>query len=576
VIVAKSHVYATIRAILDRTLRACKKAGLFEGDIPEYQLSRPRRPEHGDVSANVALVLGPRSGKAPRDLALAIRERIEDPDGVLASCDVAGPGFLNFRLGRDEWLRVLGAILEAGPAWGRGPPRARPRILLEYVSANPTGPLHVAHGRHAALGDSLARLLRFAGHPVTTEFYINDAGSKIDKFGASILARRRGEPPPPDGYQGDYVADLARELPDQEVGRAAAWGVERMLDDVRDVLGRFGVAFDVWQRERDLYDRGLVQRGLDELDERGWLDRREGAVWFCSTRAGDDKDRVVVRSTGEPTYFAADLAYHRDKYARGHDLLIDLWGADHHGAVARLRAGIAALGHPPGDLEVILMQFVNLLRNGARVAMDKSSGSYITLREVIDEVGRDAARFFLLMRRADSMLDFDLDLARRQSLDNPVYHVQYGCARAAAVLRRAGELGFAPPRFDLATARRLALDEEIALLRRMAAFPALVEEAAAAREPHRLCFYLMELSQDFQSYYTQLQKVRHDPILPQLRERVGDWRASWDAGKTAARLLWVAALRQVMENALNLIGVSAPERLTAPDRPAEQAEVEDA
>jgi len=573
-------VYETVRAILCRTLEACRKAGLFEGDLPEFQLSRPRRLEHGDVSANAALVLAPRVGRPPREVAEAIRARLDDPDSVLSTCEVAGPGFLNFRLSRDHWLGVLGTILAAGPDFGRGPSRDRPRILLEYVSANPTGPLHVAHGRHAALGDSMARVLRFAGFFVTTEFYVNDAGSKIDKFGASMLARRRGEAPPADGYQGEYVADLGRGLPEAEIGRASAWGVERMLEDIRDVLGRFGVHFDTWQSERDLYDRGLVRAGLDDLRARDWLEEREGAVWFRSTRAGDDKDRVVVRSTGEPTYFAADLAYHREKFSRGHDLCIDLWGADHHGLVPRLRAGIEALGHAPGDFEVVLMQFVNLLRSGRSVPMDKSSGNYVTLREVLDEVGADAARFFLLMRRSDSTLDFDLDLAKRQSLDNPVYHVQYACARASAILRRAAELGFAVPSFDLALARRLALDEEIALLRRLADFEVLVQEVAAAREPHRVCFYLMELSQEFQSYYTRLQKVHGDPILPQLRHRVGDWRASWDTDKTAARLLWVTAVRRVIENALSLIGVSAPERLDSPARAADggaaQQEVDDA
>jgi len=569
-------VYETVRGILRRTLQACRTAGLFDGDLPDFQLSRPRRPEHGDVSANVALMLAPRVGKPPREVALAIHARLDDADGVLASCEVAGPGFLNFRMARDHWLGILGAILERGPDWGRGSPREHPRILLEYVSANPTGPLHVAHGRHAAMGDSLARLLRFAGYSVSTEFYVNDAGSKIDKFGASMLARRRGEQPPADGYQGAYVAELACALPEQEVETAAAWGVARMLDDMRDVLGRFGVSFDAWQSERDVYDRGLVKGTLADLRERGWLEEREGALWFLSTRAGDDKDRVVVRSSGEPTYFAADLAYHREKLRRGHDLLIDMWGADHHGLIPRMKGAMEALGHAPDDLEVLLVQFVNLLRGGQRVAMDKSSGNFVTLREVIDEVGVDAARFFLLMRRLDSTLDFDLDLAKRHSLDNPVFHVQYGCARAAAVLRRAEELGFAAPRFDLPTARKLQLDEEIALLRRMADFEALVQEAALAREPHRLVFYLMELSQDFQSYYTRLQKVHGDPILPQRRQRVGDWRASWDTEKTAARLLWVAALRRVMQNALGLCGVSAPERLDAPARAAGEEEVEDA
>jgi arginyl-tRNA synthetase len=551
---------------LGRTLEACRKAGLFDGDLPEFQLSRPRRPEHGDVSANVALVLAPRVRRTPREVAEALRARLEDPDSVLASCEVAGPGFLNFRLSRDHWLGVVGKVLAAGADFGRGAARERPRVLLEFVSANPTGPLHVAHGRHAALGDSMARLLRFAGYPVATEFYVNDAGSKIDKFGASILARRRGEPPPADGYQGEYVADLATELPEHELPRAAAWGVRRMLDDMRDVLARFGVTFDHWQSERDLYERGLVRAALDDLGARGWLAEREGAVWFQSTRAGDDKDRVVVRSTGEPTYFAADVAYHREKFARGFDVCIDLWGADHHGLVPRLRAGIAALGHAEGDLEIVLMQFVNLLRGGRPVPMDKSSGNYVTLREVIDEVGTDAARFSLLMRRADSSLDFDLDLARRQTLDNPVFHAQYACARASAVLRRAGELGFAVPPFDPALARKLVLDEEIAILRRLADFEGLVSEAAASREPHRVCFYVMELSQEFQSYYTRLQKVHGDPILPQLRHRVGDWRATWDKDKTVARLWWVAAVRRVLENALGLLGVTAPERLDSPAR----------
>ncbi|HET6283741.1 MAG TPA: arginine--tRNA ligase [Polyangia bacterium] len=582
-----------------RTLLANAMQGLVaDGTIPAVPdlipLERPKRTEHGDFASNVALAVGKGAGRPPRDIADAIVKRLTiGGESPLAEVTIAGPGFINLRLSNLFWQRSLAEVLKAGAAWGQSPARPAPKIVLEYLSANPTGPMHVAHGRHAAVGDALARLLRFAGYAVTCEFYVNDAGNQVQMLALSVWARymesaRAADPAAPEvafpenGYKGDYIRGFGADLFAREGGRwlgaqppvdlapIKSYAIERCLDLIRATLTRFDVRFDLWQSERALHNSGDVDETLRALDSAGYIERREQAVWLKTTVLwGDDKDRVVVKSDGLPTYLLADIAYHRKKLARGFDELCDIWGADHHGHIAKMRAALKAFGFDPAVLRVILIQMVSLLRDGKPVAMGKREGEFVTLDEVIDEVGKDATRFFYLMRRHDTPLEFDLELAKRQSLDNPVYYAQYAHARCASILRRADEVGAVRTPLTPELAGRLNVPEEIAILRRLCEFPDFVADAAAAREPHRLTTYLLELAGEFQSYYTRLQKVHGDTILPQERQRTGDWRAAWDWQKTAARLAWVEAIAQVMKNGLHLLGVSAPESMqrasTGPD-----------
>jgi arginyl-tRNA synthetase len=552
----------------------------------ELPIERTKRPEHGDFASNVALALQKAAGKPPRVIAEAIVARLPRGEGSpIAEATIAGPGFINVRLSPGFWQGKLAAILAAGDDWGRGPARAAPKISLEYLSANPTGPIHVAHGRHCAVGDSLTRLLRFGGYAVTPEYYINDAGNQVEMLALSVWTRymeaaRAADATVPEvafpenGYKGDYIRDFGGDLfqregarwvgaaPPADIAPIRGYAIDRALAMIKATLARFEVSFDVWQSERALHDAGDVDETLRALDAKGFIDRRDDAVWLRTTALwGDDKDRVVVKSDGLPTYLLADIAYHRKKLARGFDEIADIWGSDHHGHIARMKAALKAFGFDPAVLNVILIQNVSLLREGVEVKMGKRAGEFITLDDVMDEVGRDATRFFYLMRRHDTPLDFDLELAKRQSMDNPVYYVQYGHARCAAIRRRAEALGAARPPLTPALAAELGLPEEIAILRRLADFPDFVADAAAAREPHRLTTYATDLAGEFQSYYTRLQKVHDDTILPQERHRTGDWRERWNWQKTAARLYWVDAVGQVMRNVLRLLGVSAPEAM---------------
>ena len=555
-----------------------------QGAPIEIPIERAKRPEHGDFASNVALTLAKKLGQTPRALAEAIVAKLQLGSGSpLAEATVAGPGFINLRLAPSFWQGTLTGILAAGENWGRSPARNAPKILIEYLSANPTGPMHVAHGRHAAVGDALARVLRFAGYPVTTEFYVNDAGNQVQMLALSVWARYMetaraadagvpAAPFPENGYKGAYVREFGRELYERDGTRWVAatppaditpikqFAIDRALEMIRATLARFDVDFDVWQSERALHEAGEVAQTLTALDGAGFIDRHDDAVWLKTTALwGDDKDRVVVKSDGLPTYLLADIAYHRKKIARGFDELIDIWGADHHGHIARMQAALKAFGQDPALLRVILIQMVSLLRDGAPVAMGKREGEFVTLDEVIEEVGKDATRFFYLMRRHDTPLEFDLELAKRQSMDNPVYYVQYGHARCAAIRRRAAALEAPRPPLTPELAAELTLPEEISILRRLAEFPDFVADAAAAREPQRLTTFASELAGEFQSYYTRLQKVHDDTILPQERHRTGDWRARWNWNKTAARLYWVDGVALVMRGALALLGVSAPE-----------------
>jgi arginyl-tRNA synthetase len=535
-------------------LRAAVEAaagGLSNGGSPRSRptLERPKQAEHGDYATNAALLLAPVVGRSPREVAERLGGALREALGPrLARVEVAGPGFLNLFLADAWYTGALDWVIEAGGDFGGGTAAVRERVLLEFVSANPTGPLTAASGRHAAYGDALARILAFAGHEVAREYYFNDAGAQIDRLGASIRARARGDEPPEDGYVGDYVRDLAAAIPgaaDADVDELAARGVATLLDGIKATLEAFRVRFDRFFLERSLHEGSPspIDRALALLDERGLTYRSEGALWLRTTAFGDDKDRVLQRSTGVPTYLAADVAYHANKLERGFDRLINPLGADHHGYVVRLHAVIAALGADPGRLEVPLLQFVHIVEDGERASMSKRRGEFVTLDDLIAEIGVDAARFFMLQRSQDSTVDLDLRLAREQTAENPVFYVQYAHARIASVLRKAG-----PERVAEALAAP-ADDVELhpserELVKKLLAFPDEAGEAAMRRAPHRIAAYALELAQAFTAFYRDCLVVGAEPR----------------AVETSRLRLCVAAQRTIAR-ALDLLGVLAPEEM---------------
>ncbi|MBM3269640.1 MAG: arginine--tRNA ligase [Candidatus Sericytochromatia bacterium] len=548
-----------IAAKISRALDAAVAAG----DLPpearaEVQVERTRNPAHGDYASNVAMTLARPARRAPAQIAAAIAGRLEC-DGLLARVDVAAPGFLNVTLAEDALTARVREVLAGGAAYGRSQVGRGERIVLEYVSANPTGPLHVGHGRWAVLGSSLASLLRWAGFTVHEEFYVNDFGNQLQNLGKSLYYRVHGLPLPEgatDLYAGAYVeeaAEAARKTIPDLPGLSEAAQVERLADFGRDyfiaqqeaVLERLGANFDHWFSERDLHRSGEVAQALDLLKERGEIEEREGALWLLSSKYGDSEDRVVVRSDGRPTYLAADIAYHWDKLRRGHQRLINIWGADHHGYVARMKAAIAALGHDAASLEVLLGQLVKLFRGGEEVRMSKRAGNIVTIDEVVDEVGVDATRYFLVARSADTQIDFDLDLAVKESADNPVFYVQYAHARICSIWRMGQEQGLLPADLGAVDLAPLAHPDERKLMLDLAQFPDEVAAAAVAREPHRITRYAQELATDFHQFYTNCRVLNEaQPAL------------------TAARLALVAASRTVLANALSgILKISAPERM---------------
>jgi arginyl-tRNA synthetase len=517
-------------------------------------LERPPKPELGDYSTNAAMLLAPTLGEAPREVADRLRERLAEGLGDGAErIDVAGPGFVNLFFA-DRWYReTVRAILSAGESYGMAAPGTRERVLLEFVSANPTGPLTVASGRGAAYGDSLGRLLESAGHEVEREYYINDVGGQVDRFAASIAARMKGAEPPEDGYEGAYVSKLADELSakgaDPEgLETIAALGIEAMRERAEASLSRFRVPFDRWYSERSLHDSGALASTIDSLRERDHIYERDGAIWLRTSEFGDDKDRVLLRSGGEPTYFASDIAYHRDKLQRA-ELLITPLGADHHGYLARMRAALAALGEDPARYEAPLMQLVHVVEGGERARMSKRKGEFVSLDELIDDIGVDATRFFMAQRSHDTTLDLDLELARRQSSENPVYYVQYAHARIASILRKAGEdvvsraLEAQPDDSAAAADAPLEAQSERELVKRLLDFPGEVRDGAMLRAPHRLTAYSIATAADFHAFYRDCQVVGAAPDLE--RERLA---------------LCVAAKR-VIARSLALLGVSAPARM---------------
>jgi arginyl-tRNA synthetase len=512
-------------------------------------LERPKRDDHGDYATNAAMLLAAVLGEPPRQIAerLAAELRVRLP-GALERVDVAGPGFLNLILAGDWYTAALGRILAAGDGFGGGGADPPQHINVEFVSANPTGPMTAAGGRHGSYGDALARILEFRGHRVHREYYVNDHGSQVRRLGESIAARARGEPVPDDGYQGDYVADLAALIPDADtadVDALARRGVELLLERIKASMRALRIEYDTWFSERSLHDAqpSRVDHAFDLLEQQGHTYRSEGALWLRTTDFGDDKARVLERSTGERTYFASDIAYHEDKRERGFDRLIDVWGADHHGYVKRMHAAWAALGGEPDALELIITQFVHIVERGERASMSKRRGEFVTLDDLIAEIGVDATRFFMLQRSHDTTVDLDLDLAREQSSENPVYYVQYAHARISSMLAKAGD-GRVNRALEAEHAG-VALDPaERRLIKRLLAFPGEVEEAAERRAPQRIAAFALELAQEFTAFYRDCQVVGAQP-----------------AAVEAWRLALSMATQRVIARSLGLLGVSAPTKM---------------
>jgi arginyl-tRNA synthetase len=561
----RSHLKALLTQAIEKT---AKGGELNSTELPPLLLEPPKQREFGDLATNVAMLWAPRVKKSPRVIAETILKNLEDPENILARKEIAGPGFLNFTFSSDFYyqrLRELAEGKEVNLDIGRGR-----KVQVELASVNPTGPLHVGHGRVAVIADVLARLHEAVGFKVEREYYVNDAGRQMENLGLSIYARYRelfGERIdfPEDGYPGDYVKEIAAEIKqqsgdqylkvtkDEAVGFFRKYGSDSLLETIRNQLGEFGIRVDrFFSEEKELRQappdgRSDVVLSMDLLRERGLLYIQDGAEWFRSTRFGDDKDRTVVKSDGELTYFASDIAYHHNKFERHFDKLINVWGADHHGYVPRLKAAIRGLGYDPNVLQVVLVQMVQLTRGGEPVRMGKRTGEFVSLEEVLQEVGRDAARFFFLMRKSDSHLDFDLDLAKRQSSDNPVFYVQYAHARVASIFeqaRRSGLEGIVPGERPVQL-QRLELGEEMELIRKMVQFNDVLEDSVRELEPHRMVFYLLDLAGEFHRYYNRFRVL------------------SDDKGLSEARLLLVENVQKTIRQGLEILGVAAPMKMAS-------------
>jgi arginyl-tRNA synthetase len=527
-------------------LASLVRSALATAGLPDRTpaFERPRQREHGDWATNVALTLAKPVGKPPREIAQLILDHLELPDAV-EGAELAGPGFLNFRLAQGALEMVLREVAHQASAWGRSAAPSPERVNVEFVSANPTGPLHVGAGRWAAAGDAIANLLAAVGHSVQREYYLNDSGNQLDLFGESVAARMRGEDPPENGYRGAYISELADELSaagvsERDVTESA---YQRTLLRIKATMESFGVDFDVWFSERDLHHGGAVDEIIRRLMESGHAYTADEAVWLRTTDFGDDKDRVLRRADGRPTYFAADCAYMASKFARGFDRCVYLLGADHHGYVRRLQAIAAAEGAPDGSVEIIIGQLVNLFRGGEAVRMSKRTGEMITFDELIDEVGPDAARYTFLRTSLDVTLDFDIAEVVKTERDNPVYYVQYSHARIAGIMRTATERGVVAGPIENSDLSLLTHASEGELIRRISTYPETVAYAAAERAPHKIARYAEELAEGFHKFYTDCQVLSDDPEL------------------TRARYWLCVATRQTLVNALGLLGVSAPDRM---------------
>ena len=546
--------------VVEAAKQAHADGSLPSSDMPAVKIEEPKADAHGDLSTNFAMVAAALQKMPPRKIAEAVIDHLQDSGGWLEKAEIAGPGFINFFVTPPAWHPVLRQIHQAGGRYGASTFGRDRKIQVEFVSANPTGPLHVGHGRGAAVGDSVGNILAFCGFRVEKEYYINDSGRQIRTLGRSVFLRYkqlcgREVDFPEDCYQGGYIRELAQKIesekgdrllhqPEEEaIGYCARLSADEILEDIRTDLTDFGVTFDAWFSEQRLYDAGTVEKVIKDFQRRGSVYEQDGALWFATSTFGDEKDRVVVRNNGLTTYFASDIAYHQDKYGRGFDRVIDVWGADHHGYIPRMNAAVEASGYRRDQFHVILVQLVNLLRGGEPVAMSTRAGEFVTLRDVVDEVGADAARFIFLSRHYESPLDFDLELAKQKSNDNPVYYVQYVHARICSMIRKAANKGTAEILYDETAVARLTENEEVLLLKTLSRFSETVQSSAENLEPHRITFYLMNLASAFHTYYNKHRVLTDDPVL------------------TSGRLYLVEAVRQVIENGLTLLGVSAPVKM---------------
>ena len=548
---------AVAQAVAAAVSAAAEANGFALAEVPDVRVERPRQREHGDYATNVAMTLTKKVGVPPRDLASAIADQLRTTPGI-ASVDVAGPGFINISVEAASQAQLARSIVEAGKDYGKGDSLAERKVNVEFISANPTGPLHLGHTRWAAVGDAIARVFEAAGAQASREFYVNDRGVQMDKFGESIANAAAGSPPPEDGYHGGYITDLAVRILREHPDYAELVGTDRMvafreagyaiqLQQQKDVLDLFRTHFDVWASERALHESGAVERGLARLREQGHVYEADGAVWLRTTTFGDDKDRVLVKADGEYTYFTSDTAYYIDKRERGFDICLYLLGADHHGYVGRLKAVAACAGDDPDvNIEVPIGQMVKMMKGGQEVRLSKRAGNMITLEDLVDEVGVDAARYSLIRYPVDSPLVLDLDLLVKRSNDNPVYYVQYAHARISSVLRNAAELGIAwrstPFQPEL-----LDHEQESRLLGALAEYPRVLASAAELREPHRVARYLEDLATAYHRFYDSCR------VLPRGDDEVEP--------VGIARLWLCAATRQVIANGLDLLGVSAPDRM---------------
>ncbi len=544
------------QSIKDAAQRAIESGTVKDGELPAVVLEVPPQKEFGDFATNFAMQAARSLKCNPRMVAQAVVDNLNC--AYIDKTEIAGPGFINFYLKQDWIYSLLSNILAQGDAYGDLKQENPEKIQLEYVSANPTGPLHVGHGRGAAVGSALANLMKAAGYNVTREYYINDAGNQIENLAASVNARYLALMGvecefPENGYHGVDIIDTAKRIvkiygdkfmqmeEEERLHEFKTLALKEKLAALKEDLQAFNVDFDVWFSEKTLHDEGRIKAACDYLLERGHMYEKDGALWLKSTEYGDDKDRVVIRDNGIPTYLAADIAYHRDKFERGFDHVINLWGADHHGYIARMKAAVGSLGYKPEQLEVLILQMVSLYRNGELVKMSKRTGQSVTLNELIEEVGTDAARFFFIMRSIDSQLDFDLTLATEKSSDNPVYYVQYAYARICSILRQIADENIAID--DKAPLASLTAEVEINLIKKLGEYPELIAAAAKERAPHRVAHYVYELASLFHSFYNQCRILGVEPEVQQ------------------ARLLLVIAVQHVLKHALNILGISAPERM---------------
>ena len=561
------NIKETIKKLIEHALDNCAQSGLLsEKQFPPFIIETPKIKDHGDYATNVAMLLAPLEKKPPRKIALDIIEHIPQNNDMVEKLEVAGPGFINFFLSPSCWLKAFKDISLQGNAYGRSQLGQGEKINIEYVSANPTGPLHIGHGRGAAVGDALANIMEVAGYDVSREYYINDAGNQMELLGRSVYTRYlqllgKEVAFPYDFYQGEYIKEIAQHIllqhgkhyektsESESLSFFTTFAVDYVLKGIQKDLEDFGANFDNWFSEKALYKEKTVDRAIDTLKKKGYIYQNEGHLWFKSTLFGDDKDRVVIRNNGIPTYFASDCAYHLNKLERGFERVINIWGADHHGYIRRIKAAIEAFGNNRDVIEVLLVQFVNLLRDGTPVAMSTRSGTFVTLREVIEEVGKDAVKYTFLTRKSDAHLDFDLEVVKKQSDENPVYYVQYAHARICNIINFAEEQGIPLPQSDDVDLELLILSEEMNLIKQLSSYPEMVESCALSLEPHRITIYLNELVSNFHRYY-HLGKLEG-------KHRV----VNEDVGLSKSRLWLVNTIRIVIKNALELLGVSAPEKM---------------